>query len=184
MFFFNKDENKIFKPRTVEHAYLNIINDDLKTAQAIFESIDSPRALWGKSFTDILIGYLERFPTYFEIRNFLEIDLDFLLKNEKLEYVQQLLGATELLADINQEVYKYIGRVMYENKHYNTAREYLEKSKKHFYNDPELHFLFAKYFFNSYQYDDALFYVNECLRILPDYFPAKTLKKEIEMQLL
>ena len=180
MFFFLQNFDKKFKPRSVEHAYLCILNDDLKTAQAIFESLDSPRALWGKTLSDILLGSLERFPTYFEIRNFLEIDLDFLLKNEKLDYVEMVLGSLELLSDINQEIYKFGARVMYENRLYKAAREYMEKSKKILYKDPELHFMFARFYLNFREYEEANFYINECIRILPDYFPAKNLKKEIE----
>ena len=79
MFFFGNSECSIkFKPLSVEHAYLAILNNDLDSAAAVFEAIDSPRARWGRSFVDILKGYIENYPTYFEIRNFLEIDLDFL----------------------------------------------------------------------------------------------------------
>ena len=59
------------------------LDKDLKSAKKIFEIIDSPRAKWGRAFVDILSGYIENYPSYFEIRNFLEIDLDFLIKNEK-----------------------------------------------------------------------------------------------------
>ncbi len=180
MFFFDIEENdSIFKPRSIEHAYLAILNDDLKTAQAVFESIDSPRAMWGKTFVDILMGYLERYPTYFEIRNFMEIDLDFLVKNEKINYVEQFLGSLELLSEINREVYKYIARVMYENKLYNASVEYMEKSKKLFYKDPELHFMFAKYYAGIGEYKAADFYLSECLKFVPDYFPAIKMKQDI-----
>ena len=180
MFFFS-DINKLkVRPRSLEHAYLNILNNDLKSAQAVFESLDSPRANWGVTLTGILLGYLERFPSYFEIRNFLEIDLDFLIKNEKLDYVEQLLGAIDVLADINQETYKYVARVMYENRLYKASCEYLERSKKAFYKDPELHFLLAKYYLNAKNYENSLYYINECLGILPDYYPAKCFKKNLE----
>lgn len=179
MFFFSEINNSNFKPRSIENAYLNILCDDLKQAQAIFASLDSPRANWGVTLTGILSGYLERFPSYFEVRNFLEIDLDFLIKNEKLDLVEQLLGAVDVLADINQETYKYVARVMYENKLYNVASEYLERSKKVFYKDPELHFMLAKYYKNAKNYEDSLYYINECLRILPDYYPAKIFKRDL-----
>ena len=179
MFFFSSENDTTFKPRSIEHAYLCIINNDILQAQAVFESLESPRALWGKSLTDILSGYIERYPTYFEIRNFLEIDLDFLIKNEKIDYVESLLGSLEFLVEINQEAYKYVARVMYENKFYKSAREYMEKSKNIFYNDPELHFMFSKYYLNSHNYEEALYYINECLKILPDYFPAKKIKENI-----
>lgn len=180
MFFFQHKEDGIkFKPRSIEHAYLAILNDDLESAEAVFESLDSPRALWGCSLVQILKGFIKVFPTYFQIRNFLEIDLDFLLKNQKIDYVEQVLGALDILADINQETYKYVARVMYENRLFNAAKKYLDKSKSVFYNDPELHYMFAKYHMQMREYREAVFYIDECLRILPDYFPAKHIKSEI-----
>ena len=183
MFFFSKNYDEKFKPRSIEHAYFAILEDDLTSAQAVFESLDSPRAKWGKAFVDILIGYIENYPTYFEIRNFLEIDLDFLIKNEKIEYVEQILGSLKLLSDINQETYKYVARVMFENRLYKACREYLEKSKDIFYADPELHFLYAKYYIKTREYDNADYHLDECLNILPDYYPAKLLQKEISRYL-
>ena len=178
MFFFNQ-ECASFKPRSIESAYLAILNNDLRTASAIFESLDSPRARWGLIFVSILEGFIKIYPSYFEIRNFLEIDLDFLIKNEKVEYIEYLLSSLEVLVNINQETYKYIARVMYENKYYNAAREYLEKSKKVFYKDPELHFMLSKYYYESREYEEAMFYIKECLKILPDYYPAKLMKQVI-----
>jgi len=183
MFFFSKNKDIIFKPQGVEHAYMLLLEEDLVTAKKIFDSLDSPRAKWGKALIDILSGYIEDYPTYFEIRNFLEIDLDFLLKNEKINYVEQLLGSLELLVSINQETYKFVARTMFENRLYKACREYLEKSKSIFYNDPELHFMFAKYYIKTREYDKADFYLDECLNILPDYYPAKVLQKEISRYL-
>ena len=183
MFFFLKNMNANFKPRSVEHAYLAILEGDLLTAGAVFESIDSPRAKWGMVLIEILQGYVEKHPTYFQIRNFLEIDLDFLLKNEKIDFVEQVLGALDLLININQETYKYVARVMFENKFYKACREYLEKSKNVFYSDPELHFLYAKYFFKTREYDKADYHLDECLKILPDYYPAILLQRELSRYL-
>ncbi len=178
MFFFNHD-NKVFKPRSIESAYLALLHDDLDTASAIFESLDSPRARWGLILISVLKGFVSFYPSYFDIRNFLEIDLDFLIKNEKIDFVEQLLGSLELFSNINQETYKYAARVMYENKLLKVAREYMEKSKKIFYNDPELHFMFAKYYFETRDFEEAIFYINECIKILPDYYPAKLMKEKI-----
>ena len=118
-FFFYNDCSAIeIYSGSVEHGYLAILNDNLDAAEEIFTKIDSPRAKWGNILVSILKGYMQKYPTYFQIRNFLEIDLDFLLKNEKLDYVELVLGALEIFSAINQEVYKYAARVMYENKLY------------------------------------------------------------------
>lgn len=180
-FFFYEDCSFLeILPDSVEHAYLAILNDDLDTAEAVFAKLDSPRARWGKVLVCILKGFIKEFPTYFEIRNFLEIDLDLFLKNEKLDYVEQILGSLEILSAINQEVYKYAARVIYVNKLYSASLKYLEKSKKIYYNDAELHFLFARYYLRVNDCEEALFYINECLRLIPDYYPALQLKQKIE----
>ena len=144
-FFFSENVSSIkIKPNALEHAYLLILNEDLDSAKFLFKTIDSPRGLWGEVLVSVLQGFIDKYPTYFQIRNFYEIDLDFLLKNEKIHYVEQLLGALDVFSSINQEVYKYAARVMYENKLYSAALRYMNKSKKIYYNDAELHFMLSK----------------------------------------
>jgi len=180
MFFFDeKEKDFVFKPRSVEFAYLAVLNDNLPAAKSVFESIDSSRALWGVSLVEILSGFAERIPTYFEIRNFMEIDLDFLIKNKKIDYVEQLLGSLEFLSNINREVYKYTARVMQVNKLYNASIKYMEKAKEIFYNDPELQFMLAKYYLTMQEYKKADYCISECLKFIPSYFPAIKLKKEL-----
>ena len=53
------------------------------------------------------------------------------------------------------------------------ASEYLDKSKKIFYKDPELHFMYAKYNLDFKNYEIANYYIDECLKILPDYYPVQ-----------
>lgn len=180
-FFFDVSCSELeIAPNSIEHAYLAILNSDLKSAGIIFKNNDSPRAKWGTVFVSILQGYMQNIPTFFEVRNFLEIDLDFLLKNNLIDYVEQCLGAIDILATINQETYKFTARVMLVNKLYSAALKYMEKSKKVYYNDPELHFMYAKYYLEKQNYDAAYFYINECLRLLPSYYPAIIMKQRIE----
>ena len=159
---------------------MDIVNEDLESADMIFGQIDSPRGHWGVAFAGILNGYIKRYPTYFEIRNFFEIDLDFLIKNNKMLYIENALKSVDVLAEFNQEIYKYVARVMFENKYYQTSKDYLEKAADTFYRDPELHFLFAKYYKQFSQYEKALFYLQECLNYIPDYYPAIQLRQELE----
>lgn len=181
-FFFYSNEPSVYEIHagSIEHAYLAILNNDLFSAKKIFALTDSPRSKWGKTLTSILEGYMDTFPTFFQIRNFLEIDLDFLLKNEKINYVEQILGSLEILAEINQETYKFAARVMFENKLYSTSLKYMEKSKKIHYADAELHFMLSKYYIQVHDYTLARHYIDECLKLLPDYYPAILLKEKIE----
>lgn len=180
-FFFNKDFSEfVITPNSLCHAYLDILNDDLDTAEVIFSKLDSPRSKWGKTLVSILKGFMTEVPTYFGIRNFLEIDLEFLLKNNKIGYVEQCLGALDILSKINQETFKFAARVMLVNKLYTSAVKYMDRSKEIYYNDPELHFMYAKYFMDINKKADAYFYINECLNMLPSYYPALLLKQKIE----
>ena len=175
IFFFYDDSSSIkIEANSIEHAYLAILNDELDVAVQIFSKIDSPRALWGKILVDILKGYLPEFPTYFQI------DLDMLLKNEKISYVEQVLGSLDILSTINQEIFKYTARVMYVNRLYSAALKYMNKSKKIYYNDAELHFMLAKYYLHVNDYEQALFYTEECLKLIPDYYPAHLMKQQID----
>lgn len=181
IFFFypNCSDIKII-PNSLEHAYLCLLNNDLSSAKVIFSNIDNPRGIWGTILVSILEGYMEIFPTYFQIRNFLEIDLDFLLKNEKLDYIEQLLGALDIFADINQESYKFAARVMFENNLLSAAFNYMQKSKDIYYNDAELHFMLMRYYLKVHDFEQAYFHANECLQLIPDYYPALVMKQKIE----
>lgn len=181
-FFFFRDDCSEFviSPNSIYHAYLLILNDDLETAELVFSKTDSPRSKWGISLVSILKGFMTQVPTYFGIRNFFEIDLDFLLKNKKIDYVEQCLGALDILSSINQEVFKFTARVMLENHLFTSALKYMDKSKQIYYNDPELHFMYAKYCMDVHKLQEAYFYVNECLKLLPTYYPALQLKQRIE----
>jgi len=181
IFFFGENLNELeIHPGSLCHAYLSILDKDLDSAYAVFAKNDSPRGIWGCSFTSVLKGYVTKFPTYFGIRNFFEIDLDFLLKNNMIDYVEQCLGALEVFSTINQETYKFAARVMLGNKLFTSALKYLDKSKKIFYNDAELHFIYAKYYMDTGNICNAYFYINECLKLLPEYYPAIKMKQQIE----
>ena len=180
-FFFYPDcREVIIRPNSIEHAYLAVLDEDLQIAEKIFLSIDSPRAIWGRVLLAVFRGYLDKYPTFFQIRNFLEIDLDFLLKNEKLDYVEQVLGCLEIFADINQETYKFAARVMYVNNLLSASYNYMQKSKEIYYNDAELHFMLAQYYMRVHDYEEAYFAIKECLKFIPEYYPALQIKHKIE----
>ena len=56
----------------------------------------------------------------------------------------------------------------------------MEKSKEIYYNDPELHFMFARFFLNVNNYIEAERYIHECRKLMPDYYPAKLLEAQID----
>lgn len=179
MFFFKNNADVIVKQDSIDYAYLLVLGDDLERAARLFANFDSPRSKWGVVLCEILSGCIIHFPTYFEIRNFLEIDIDFLLQNKKIDYLELLLGSSEVLSEINPETYKFISRVMLENNILDSAILYMKKYENICYKDPELHFLYCKYYLKRNEYKNALNSIGVCLCYFPDYYPGIKQKEYI-----
>ena len=119
----------------LEYSYCCLINEDLGNAKNSLQTIKDfdIRAHW----LDFMISLIELsangYPTYFQLRNFLEIDLNILLHYYKGNYVENILRYTDSLFSINPEVYKFIGRVLYNNRYQQQAMFFLDKAKKYFY---------------------------------------------------
>jgi tetratricopeptide (TPR) repeat protein len=167
---------------SLEYSYCLLLKDDLEGAkQALKYCKDYDiRAHW----LDFLISLIELrangFPTYFQLRNFYEIDLNILLHYYKGNYVENILRYSDSMYSVNPEIYKFIGRVMYNNGYTEQAMFFLEKAKNYFYNDPELHYLMAFIYYNSKNYSLADKALDCCLQILPKYFPALDMKDKLK----
>lgn len=173
-------KNKI-KPNSIEHAYLLILKKDFINANIIFEKNISPRGFWGSVVSNIFQNKDIKNPTFFQINNFLEIDINFFIKNNINDlFMENLVNYINLFLEINCFTYKYLGRVFYANNYYEKSREYLLKSLYYCYNDIEVHFLLAKLYLLDNDVKSALDSVNICLDINKEYFPAKKILKKIE----
>lgn len=71
----------------------------------------------------------------------MEIDLNFLMKYYKGEYVENIIKYSDWLCTINPEVHKYIGRVFLKCGYEQEGLYFLKQAEDYFYNDPELHYL-------------------------------------------
>lgn len=165
----------------LEFAYSMLLRGDIQHAEKIFEKLKDLEigAHWGTLLTGILLEKLTPYPTYFEIRNFLEIDLNLLINYEKGKYVEEIIKYADLFASVNSETHKYIGRVFWNNELYSYGKFFLERAKNYFYQDPELHVLLANVYEAEGNKNKALNSVENCLKILPEYFPALDLKRKL-----
>lgn len=172
-------KDKDFK---LEEAYCELLNGDLKKALNIFTSIseESSRAQWGAFLCKLISGFFDSCPTYLQLRNFLEIDLDLLIKNYKGNYVENIVKYAQWLSGFNPEIYKFIARVFINNGLQEQGRMFLDCAKSYFYNDPEMHYLVACEFLKDGKIKESLTALNNCLQVLPEYFPAVNMKKKLE----
>lgn len=161
----------------LEYAYCQLCLGDAESAKSEFKKIASTdfRADWGLKLIQFIQGYVEIAPSYFQIRNFLEIDLNLLIQAGQAGFVENIINGADIFYSINPESYKFIARVMLNNDFINVALYYLNQAKDKFYYDPEMHFMLANCYVKTGDLLQAKESLKLCLSILPGYFPARTL---------
>ena len=163
----------------LEYGYINLLEGNFEEAKKTFEILTSTRAEWALLLIPLIKGESYELPSYFQIRNFLEIDISLFLKYKKTKYVQQLLKIADFLQDINNETYKFIARVMLKHNFMEISKIFLDKAVSYYYNDVELHYLYVEFYLAHSDKTNALKAVNTCLRINPTYYPAKKTHSEL-----
>lgn len=187
VFFYEKKYNhaaKIYYELKMfyESGYCLLLQGDLYNTKRLWDKVneDSPITSWGKA----LLGFIEKKPeakpTYFQVRNFLEQDLDALLSANLIEYAENVINSIDMLAQINSESYKYVARVLFNHGYFDISKNFLEQSKEIYYKDPETHFLIAKINIQNNALPDAIESLKKTLEINPEYFPAKKLLEKIK----
>ena len=171
-------KNKLY----LELGYCELLQGNLSNAKTSFENIShvNPRAHWALRMIQFIEGYVTFLPTYFEIRNFLEIDINLLLKADKMEWVENIINGDDLFYSVNGESYKFIARVLMYNDYPEVAKIYLDKGINNSYGDPELHIILAEYWIYKKNKEKAIKTLKNCLRFIPEYYPANKLLKELE----
>jgi len=173
--FFEKNNN------ILELAYCKLLTEQPEEANRLFKQIlnQDQRAHWGSLLSTIFQNKLTPYPTYFEIRNYLEVDLNLLINYHKGDYVEEILNYADVFASVNPESHKYIGRVLYNNKLNSWAKFFLERAKNILYQDPELHVIIAELYLEEGNIEKSIKATNTCLSMLPNYFPALKLKQKL-----
>ena len=178
-----KNCEKFFKNNNyiLEFGYCELLKGNLGNAKRIFAKISNHnlRAHWALRMIQFIDGYVTFLPTYFEIRNFLEVDINLLLKARKLDWVEGIINGDDLFFSVNSESYKFIARVLMYNNFQDIAKIYLDKGIDNSYGDPELHIILADYYLFKKDKENAIKSLNTCLNVLPEYYPAK--KKLLEI---
>lgn len=169
----------------LENGYYELLKDNLSQAKNLFSAIkeNDIRAHWANFMISLIEGDVREYPSYFELRNFLEIDLNILICNYKGDYVEKIIKYADFMFSINPEVHKFIGRVLYNNGLEEQGIFFLNRAKNYFYHDPELHFLIAYIYYKKGDFDIAQKSIDDCLYILPDYYPAISLQQKINTKI-
>lgn len=141
---------------------------------------ETPATKWGTSLLEFISLYVVNIPTFFQIRAFLEADLDAILNAGLITYAENIANGAHLFAQNNQESYKFIGRVFVNNNYFDLAEIFLYKAKDLFYIDPEVHFLIAKCFLQKGKRDKAIESLEISIEKGFGYYPARKFLEEIK----
>ncbi|MBS4760676.1 MAG: hypothetical protein KHX03_08285 [Clostridium sp.] len=166
-----------------EYGRCQLLQGEFNKTKDIWGSIkeENPAVLWGKSLLEFINLYVINIPTFFQIRAFLEVDLDALLNANLITYCENIVNGAHLLAQNNQESYKFIGRVFVNNGYFDLADLFLQKAKDVCYVDPEVHFLLAKCYIHNKDIQSARKALETSLEKGFGYYPAKKLLDEINL---
>lgn len=162
-------------------AYSKFLDGDIEEAKILLSLIkdSSPAADWLFSLTGLLCNDFKFTPTYFQIRNFYEQDLEMLLMYKQYKIAEEIIKLNSYLETFNREIYKYSARVLANNKQYEMSKKLLLKSLNISYKDPETHFLLGEIYEKENNRTEAELYYRRAIEVNNEYFPASLKLKDL-----
>ena len=141
----------------LETAYCEIFTGNLYNAKKIIMQLtqDSPAEEWIISFVQMIEANLIKMPSFLQVRNFFEIDLNNLFLYGKKEWIENVINYVPVLATVNAEIYKLAARVLKNNEQYELSQRFLRKSLDICFQDSETHFLLAEIYIKEGYTEDA-----------------------------
>ncbi len=166
----------------LEQAYSLVLEQRAEEALSVLDIIYEKdiRADWLRKIIPVLVSKkFEEYPSFLQVRNFLEVDLTMFLQMEQGEYTLNLLNFGEEFFSICKESYKFMGRALYYYGLKPLALKFFLFAKDKFYNDSEVHFLLAKTYLDMEDKENARHAIQTCLSFIPEYKPALKILSEI-----
>ena len=145
----------------------------------------SPASQWGLVILDLIhLKTPSKKPSFFQTRAQLEIYINLFIKNDLIEWAQNIISMNDFFFESNPESYKFIARALYSNGYFDLAITFCKKTLKLFYSDPEAFLILSQCYYLIGNLGEALDCINRVNAIVDDYFPAiifkQILKEEIE----
>ncbi len=166
--YFNRAEN------VAGCAYSKFLQGELEEARilSVIVKDSSPIAHWIFSIICTLTDNFIITPTYFQIRNFYEQDLEMLFKYKQFRIIEELIKRNPFLENHNKEIYKYSARVLFNNGYYEQAKSLLLKSLDICYKDPETHFILGEIYEKENNIESAKSSFQKAIESNGEYSPA------------
>lgn len=171
------------KPYQAGFCELLLGNKD-KARKLWFNAPESSAICWGKSLIDLIEAKVDYIPTFLQVRNFLECDLSYFIKADKVNYAENVIKCSNFLSDINPETNKFIGKALMNNGFPNLAVTFFLKSREIIPTDPEIYYHLAQYTYQLGALPEARRMLKQCLDLNITYTPAKILLDKIGNEII
>ncbi|MCD7740548.1 MAG: hypothetical protein LUH11_04285 [Candidatus Gastranaerophilales bacterium] len=155
-------------------AYCKLMEEEIEEAKIILKDIknQSSAVNWLLCLVNIIENNDYDNPTYFQIRNFYEQDLNMFFLYKRKKYIEKVIGANSYFEHFNREVYKYSARVLFNNNYLELAEKLLKKSLNIFYKDAETHFMLGEIYYKKKEIEKAKIEYIQSNKVNGNYGPA------------
>ena len=160
----------------LEVAYCEIYLGNLTKAKKIISKLkkNSPAEEWIVAFIQMIEADLKFYPSFLQIRNFFEIDLNNLFLSGQKEYIENVINYVPTLVNANGEVFKLTARVLKNNGQNELAKKFLKESLDLYYKDSETHFILGEIYLLEKNIELAKKHLQYALEN-GNYYPAQKL---------
>lgn len=164
-----------------EVAKCKFLNKDLKGAKSFLKKVEDATIAseWLSFLIDLMEDRVRKYPTFFQVRNFLEVDLSLLFEFNNIEYAEKMINSSYFV-DANAEANKFFARALFNYGYISLSHIFLDKSFDIYYKDAETHFIKAQCYIRDKNFEEAKKHLNYCIEYADNYFPARKLLKELE----
>lgn len=186
-FFYKKDYKSAYgRFSEVNEIYAmgvcSLLMSDLENARRLFalKENECTASNFGLVVLNILENNFEKIPTYFQVRCFLEIYINFFIENNLFDYAQKLIDNYGFFTNINFETPKFIARVLNANNYNTSVHFFADRAIELCEFDAEIYYINTLVYIKEKNIKEAKKWIKKCLSFAPEYYPILKLQKEIK----
>lgn len=157
-------------------AFVSILTGDYNEAKVILlNCVKSPVTSWCNYLISLHENKLSlRFhPSFLQVRNFLELTVQGLLRSGNSDLLHKIENNIDLLLDINLDAYKLIGISYYLFGDINSAKEILTQCLDLNRYDGELYYHLSKVYTDLGDYETAYKMIKNARVMMPNHYASK-----------
>lgn len=156
---------------------LILLKEIQKAKEILINTPDSPAKLWCEFLIELFTENknIHNCPSFFTIRQFLELTVYLLLRSNNQYYIKLLIKNLNKLRSINSDSEKFIGYAHFYSGDLDSAIFFLNNSIQRNAYDGEIYFMLGKVYLQKGSINDALAMLESAHLLLPDHAPTKEL---------